>query len=170
LRTRLYNHCLIPLFHSGFMPHFSVANENSLPVLFRYPVVMRYTKTREGTLTNLTLRPSHSSSDQWPVSYLPRRSGFDPGSSHLGSVADKVRMGLVSSEYFGSPSQFSIHHMLHIHLSSGAGTIGQLVADVPSGLSLTPPHKTYKKYTILATSFKVSYYFGLSRSYCPPQF
>jgi hypothetical protein len=25
--------------------------------------------------------------------------------------------------------------------SSGAGTIGQLVADVPSGLSLIPPHK-----------------------------
>jgi hypothetical protein len=25
------------------------------------------------------------------------------------------------------------------HLSSGAGTVGQLVADVPNGLSLTPP-------------------------------
>jgi hypothetical protein len=30
--------------------------------------------------------------------------------------------------------------MLHTHLSSGAGKIGQSVADVPSGLSLTPPH------------------------------
>jgi hypothetical protein len=29
--------------------------------------------------------------------------------------------------------------------SSGAGTIGQLVADVPSGLSLTPPQETKKK-------------------------
>jgi hypothetical protein len=29
--------------------------------------------------------------------------------------------------------------MLRTHLSSGAGTVGQLVADVPSGLSLTPP-------------------------------
>jgi hypothetical protein len=28
------------------------------------------------------------------------------------------------------------------HSSSGAGTIGQLVADVPSGLSLTPPQET----------------------------
>jgi hypothetical protein len=28
--------------------------------------------------------------------------------------------------------------------SSGAGTIGQLVADVPSGLSLTPPQETKK--------------------------
>jgi hypothetical protein len=27
--------------------------------------------------------------------------------------------------------------MLHTHLSSGAGTIGQIVADAPSGFSLT---------------------------------
>jgi hypothetical protein len=43
------------------------------------------------------------------------------------------------SEYFGFLSQFSLHRLLHTHLSSGAGTIGQLVADVPSGLSVTPP-------------------------------
>jgi hypothetical protein len=51
------------------------------------------------------------------------------------------------SEYFGFPCQFSFHRLLHIHhhLSSGAGTIGQLVADVPSGLSLTPPQETKKK-------------------------
>jgi alpha-glucuronidase len=38
------------------------------------------------------------------------------------------------------------HRLLHTHhLSSGAGTIGQLVTDVPSGLSLTPPPpKNYK--------------------------
>jgi hypothetical protein len=44
------------------------------------------------------------------------------------------------SEYFGFPCQFSFHRLLHIHHhpKSGAGTIGQLVADVPSGLSLTP--------------------------------
>jgi hypothetical protein len=37
------------------------------------------------------------------------------------------------------PLPFLIPPMLHIHhhLSSGTGTIGQLVADVPSGLSLT---------------------------------
>jgi hypothetical protein len=32
-----------------------------------------------------------------------------------------------------------------IVLSSGAGTIGQSVADLPSGLSLTPPQETKKK-------------------------
>jgi hypothetical protein len=36
--------------------------------------------------------------------------------------------------------QFSIHQILHTH--SAAGTMGQLVTDVPSGLSLTPPHGT----------------------------
>jgi hypothetical protein len=36
--------------------------------------------------------------------------------------------------------------MLHTHISSGAGTVGQLVVIVPSGLSLTPPHETKKKY------------------------
>jgi hypothetical protein len=51
---------------------------------------------------------------------------------------DKVALGQVFSEYFVFPCQFSFHRLLHTHrLSSGAGTIGQLVADVPSGLSLT---------------------------------
>jgi hypothetical protein len=59
-------------------------------------------------------------------------------------VVDNVALGQVFSEYFGFPFQFSFHRLLHIHhhLSSGAGTIGQTVADVPSGLSLTPPQET----------------------------
>jgi hypothetical protein len=48
-------------------------------------------------------------------------------------------------EYFGLFCQFSFHRLLHTHhLSSGAATIGQLVADVRSGLSLTPPQETKK--------------------------
>jgi hypothetical protein len=74
------------------------------------------------------------------VPYLMRLVvGFDPRSGHVGFVLDKVALGQVFSEYFGFPCQFSFHRLLHIyHLSSRAGTIGQLVADVPSGLSLTP--------------------------------
>jgi hypothetical protein len=48
------------------------------------------------------------------------------------------------------PPPILIPRLLHTHhhLSSGTGTIGQLVADVPSGLSLTPPQETnWKKYT-----------------------
>jgi hypothetical protein len=55
-------------------------------------------------------------------------------------------LGLVLLEYFGflAISHFtdcSTHN--HHHLSSRAGTVSQIVADVPSGLSFTPlPPKT----------------------------
>jgi hypothetical protein len=60
---------------------------------------------------------------------------------------DNVTLGQVFSEYFGFPCQFSLHRLFHTrhHLSSGAGRIGQLVADVASGLSLTAPQETKKK-------------------------
>jgi hypothetical protein len=64
-------------------------------------------------------------------------------SGHVGFVVDKVAVGQVVSEYFVFPCQFSFHRLLHIHhLSSGAGTIGQLESDVPSALSLTQPKET----------------------------
>jgi hypothetical protein len=64
----------------------------------------------------------------------------------VGFVVDLVALGQFFCEYFGFPCQFSFHRLLHIHhTSSGAGTMGQLVADVPSGLSLTPPQETKKK-------------------------
>jgi hypothetical protein len=73
-----------------------------------------------------------------------RRPGFEPRSGHVGFMVEKVALGQVFSEYFGFPCQFSFHRLLHIHrhLSSGAGTIGQLVADVPSRLCLAPPQET----------------------------
>jgi hypothetical protein len=36
-------------------------------------------------------------------SHLPRRPGFEPGSSQVGFVVDKVALGQVFSEYFGFP-------------------------------------------------------------------
>jgi hypothetical protein len=75
--------------------------------------------------------------------FPPRRPGFEPRSIHVEFVVDKVALEQVSSQYFGFPCQFSFHRLLHTHhLSSGAGTLGQLVTDVPSGLSLTPPEET----------------------------
>jgi hypothetical protein len=81
---------------------------------------------------------------RWLVAGFPsQKPGFEPRSGHVGFVMDKVALRQVFSEYFGFPCQFSFHRLLHIHhLSSGAGTIGQLVADVPSGLSLTPHQET----------------------------
>jgi hypothetical protein len=84
----------------------------------------------------------------------PRRPGFKPRSDHMGFVLNKVALGQVFSEYFRFPSQFSFHQLLqiHHHLPSGAGTIGQTVADVQSGLSVTPPQETNKQE--LCTFFK----------------
>jgi hypothetical protein len=74
-----------------------------------------------------------------------QRPGFEPRSDYVGFVVDKVAPVQVLSEYFGFPCQ-SFHRLLHIHrhLSSEAGTIGQILVDVPSGLSFTPPQKVYK--------------------------
>jgi hypothetical protein len=70
---------------------------------------------------------------------------------HVLFMVDEVALGWVYCDYFGFPSQFSFHrlHQTH-HLSSGAGTVGQLVADVPSGLSLTPPQEI--KTTVIVTT------------------
>jgi hypothetical protein len=77
--------------------------------------------------------------------FPPRRPGFDLSSGHVGFVVDKVTLGQVLSEYFDFPCQFSFHRLLHTHLSSEAGTVGQIVGNVPSGLSLTSPQQTKRK-------------------------
>jgi hypothetical protein len=57
---------------------------------------------------------------------------------NVGFVVDEVVLAQVFSECLGFPSQFSFRRMLYTHhLSSGAGKIGQLVADVPNGLTFT---------------------------------
>jgi hypothetical protein len=61
----------------------------------------------------------------------------------LHASAARVRaVRQVFPEYLGFPCH-SFHRLLHTHhhLPSEAGTIGQIVADVPSGLSLTPKLK-----------------------------
>jgi hypothetical protein len=66
----------------------------------------------------------------------------------MGFVVDKVALGQVFSEYFRFTWQFGFNQMLHTHLSSvssEAARIGHSVADVPSGLCLTPPQETKKK-------------------------
>jgi hypothetical protein len=80
---------------------------------------------------------------------LSRRLGFEIRLVNVGFVVDKVALGQVFSEYFGFPCQSSFHQLLHNHhhLSSGADTIDQLVADVASGLRLTPSQETKKKNT-----------------------
>jgi hypothetical protein len=83
------------------------------------------------------LRPCHSSGEE--------SSGSSPGQVMWNLWWPNWHCGKIFSEYFGIPCQFSLHRLLHTHhhhLSSGAGTIGQLVADVPSALSFTPLQET----------------------------
>jgi hypothetical protein len=55
----------------------------------------------------------------------------------------KVAPGQIYSDYVGLPCK-SFHRMIHIHHhpSFRAAIIGQIVAYVPTGLSLTPPKET----------------------------
>jgi hypothetical protein len=81
--------------------------------------------------------PACSFVPQSTMLFPPQWPGFELSSGHVGFVVDEVAQGQVFSEYFGFPCQFSFHRLLHTHhLSSTAGTISQLVAEVPSGLSL----------------------------------
>jgi hypothetical protein len=43
-------------------------------------------------------------------------AAFEPGSSRVGFVVDKVALGQVFSEYFGFLSQPSFHQLLQNHL------------------------------------------------------
>jgi hypothetical protein len=74
-------------------------------------------------------------------------------------VVEKVALGHFFSEYFGFFCQLSFRLLLHIHhcRTSMARTICQTVADVPSGLSLTPPHPKKLKLTILMMAKIISF-------------
>jgi hypothetical protein len=73
------------------------------------------------------------------TSFPPQLPGFKTKSGHVGFVVDKVALGQVFSKYTGFSCQ-SLHQVFHTHQHfSTAGTIGQTVADVPSGLSHTQP-------------------------------
>jgi hypothetical protein len=87
-------------------------------------------------------RPIAQAASRWLPTAAAR---FEPRSGYVGFVVDKVALGQVFSEYFGFPCQFSSHRLLYTQqLLSGAGTIRQLVVDVPSGLSITPTKETKK--------------------------
>jgi hypothetical protein len=64
-----------------------------------------------------------------------------------------VALGHVYFEYFGFPCQFSFHQILHTHISSVAGTIGQLMADVPRGLSLTPAAAPTEQFASMGNAY-----------------
>jgi hypothetical protein len=74
------------------------------------------------------------------IIFPPQRPRYEPREGHMGFVVDRMALEQVLYEYFSFPCH-SFYVLLHIHHhpSSGAGTIGQTVADVPSGLSQPIP-------------------------------
>jgi hypothetical protein len=79
-----------------------------------------------------------------------RRPGFELGTAHVGYVVHKVALVQVFSEYFCFPCH-SFHRLFHIHHHppSGASTVGQTLADVPSGLSVALPKENVNGSTVL---------------------
>jgi hypothetical protein len=80
----------------------------------------------------------------------------------VGFVVEKAALGQVFFEYFGFPC-CSFHPLLHAHYhsSTGSGTVGQIVTDVPSGFSLYGFSKligTVNNTFFFATIDKVFYY------------
>jgi hypothetical protein len=74
--------------------------------------------------------------------WIPLRwPGFEPGSSHVLFVTDKVLLWV---------SRQSLHQLLRTYLliSPGAGTIGQTVANVQTRLGLTPTRNTKTNATV----------------------
>jgi hypothetical protein len=84
------------------------------------------------------------------VGFPPLRPGSEPRFGHVGFLVDRGALGQVFSKHFGFLCQFLFHRLLRTHrLSPGAGTVGQIVADVPSGLSLAPPQEIKETLMVL---------------------
>jgi hypothetical protein len=93
----------------------------------------------------------------WNLPITSGRTRAQAGSRRLPTAAIRVQSQVKSYEICCGQSgtgagflrvlQFPLPILIppNVRYSSGAGTIGQLVADVSSGLSLTPPHETKTK-------------------------
>jgi hypothetical protein len=66
----------------------------------------------------------------------------------MGFVVDKVALGQVFSEHFGFSCHYSFHKLFYTHHISGTGAVGELVADIQSGLSFTLPQEIKRIFNI----------------------
>jgi hypothetical protein len=108
----------------------------------RYQNYATYSRNPNCTQTIVNWRPcsAEAVSRRLPT----RRPGFDPRWGRVGFVVDEVALRQV----FLRVLRFSLPIVIlptAPRSSSGAGTIGQIVAEVPSGLSLTALQETRKK-------------------------
>jgi hypothetical protein len=109
---------------------------------YRYTVVTSAIwMTKSKSFTYPKDRPCLSSGRKSPSSHSGG-PGWSPGQAIWDLWCAKCHWGRFSpSTYISSAIFIPPTH----HLSSGSGKIGQLVADVPSGLSLIPHEETKKK-------------------------
>jgi hypothetical protein len=94
--------------------------------------------------------PSYGSKCKPSQSPASHCGGPSSSPGYVEFVMDKFAREQVFSEYVGFLCRFSFHRQVHLlhthhHLPLAVGTIGQVVADVPSGLRLTQHQETKKK-------------------------
>jgi hypothetical protein len=129
-------------------------------------------KLRNGNRTNLPLKEraiAQAISRRLPTA----AARVSAQVSSCGICGEQSGTGAALLRVLRFPCQFSFHRLFHTHhLSSRAGTIGQLVADVPSGLSLTPPQEEppYVRMNIVADDSEMKQTANAVISYMKPAF
>jgi hypothetical protein len=149
-----------------FCQNSTVTNDKILILLYKFlrgtedlqasdvgkdPMICRVLQTVLGSIKGVDkfqLHVGRTSGDYSQASYHIG-PGPIPG-HHVTIVVDKVALRQVFSHSFRFPCRLSFHRMPHTHLSSGAGTTGQLVAGVPSAsFSLHLENKIYCDMTMI---------------------
>jgi hypothetical protein len=141
---------------SGNCPRFSCATSSSLLMLTSAEPVSKMASQQEEAFCALSFEVSRS------VITVQHgfRARFKKDASYKNNVFFKTCTKLMlhcNHRVFRFRSRFSFHRPLYAHhyLSSGAGTIRQTVADMPSGLCLTPTKDTNWIWTVRWGAFPI---------------
>jgi hypothetical protein len=133
---------------------------------YYFASIWYYSDSRQTCLSNVKVQiPNPPELVTWTAQFSKKI--YQVVTSRLPNAPARVRSSGICGEQSGIVAGFLrvLLFLLQIlilstanihHLSSGAGTIGQLVADVPSALSLTPPqgekkhtHTNFHSYLVL---------------------
>jgi hypothetical protein len=91
--------------------------------------------SKTGPISIIRLKVEVAAMTHLIVGFPPPWLWFNARSGNVVYVVDNIAFGRGFLEYLCFPSHFSFHLILHTPLSSGAGTVGPVVADVASGFS-----------------------------------
>jgi hypothetical protein len=129
-------------------PHPRRRHSSIFPLIEDVKMVMGL--QRENIFMNQIMVWLRHSSSGWSLASNRGAPGSIPGLVKWNLVV-KVALRQVFSEYFSFPCQSSFHQLLHNHphLSSGAGTIGQMC---PQYKGVSPTPLAIKKYLLMELS------------------